>query len=152
MRSLIFSKILYLFWLVFFSCSLSAKEDTPQQIQGATRIQAETLLELVETKSDLVIIDARKAQDREAGYIESAILLTNTDMTETVLANIVPNKSTPLVFYCNGTKCGRSVDASKKAIGWGYTEIYWFRGGWEEWSQKGLPYVLEKCNESSGAI
>jgi rhodanese-related sulfurtransferase len=38
-------------------------------------------------------------------------------------------------------KCGRSFESAKIAIAEGYSKIYWFRGGMEEWEGKGLPVV-----------
>ena len=35
----------------------------------------------------------------------------------------------------------RSTNAIRKAREWGYKELYWFRGGWKEWSDKRLPVV-----------
>jgi len=87
----------------------------------------------------MVIIDARKASDREKGYIEDSIGLPDTDTTEQSLASYLPGKATPVIFYCNGVKCGRSVKSAKNAVNWGYSNIYWFRGGWEEWMDNGYP-------------
>jgi len=65
--------------------------------------------------------------------------LPNTSTNEESLAKHIASKDTPVLFYCNGVKCGRSVESSKLAVSLGYKKIYWFRGGWEEWTQKGMP-------------
>jgi len=65
---------------------------------------------------------------------------------EMILANpelIVIDKNTPLLFYCNGVRCLRSSDSLTKAVGWGYTNLFWFRGGWKEWTEKRLPMVTD---------
>ncbi len=116
--------------------------DTPNQISGTTKVSAEEVIALVEELDDLVIIDARKSQDHSAGFIEGAVSLPDTETNPANLANIIPSKSTPVLFYCNGIKCGRSVTACKIAIADGYSKIYWFRGGWDEWVNKGLPVSL----------
>ncbi|WP_455366992.1 rhodanese-like domain-containing protein, partial [Kaarinaea lacus] len=78
--------------------------------------------------------------DREsAGWIEGSVGLPDYDTSAESLAKHIPSKSTPVLFYCNGVKCGRSVNSSKVAIEAGYQNIYWFRGGWEEWTEKGMP-------------
>ncbi|MEY8204580.1 MAG: rhodanese-like domain-containing protein [Bermanella sp.] len=112
---------------------------SPESIEGTTRIDAETLIDLLDSEDDLVIIDARIPADREGGYIEGAIFLPDTETTNAALAQNIPHKSNPVVFYCNGEKCGRSVKSAKMAVQAGYSRIYWFRGGWEEWLAKGLP-------------
>ncbi len=118
-----------------------AKEKTPEFIDETTRVSAEELIDLVESTPDLVIIDARKKSDYEKGHIEGAHSLPNTDTTKDTLANLVPSKDHSVLFYCNGVNCGRSVESCKKAIGWGYSNIYWFRGGIEEWLFEDLPVI-----------
>lgn len=119
----------------------AGKKETPQFIDGTTRVSAEEVIDLVESKPDLVIIDARKASDYQKGYIEGAVSLPNTETTPETLAKVIPSKETPVLFYCNGAKCGRSVKSAKIAVQAGYKNIYWFRGGIEEWQAKGLPLV-----------
>ncbi len=133
----------------FITCSLlmlgvaQAAENTPESIDGTTRVTAEELIELVGNLDDFTIVDARKASDRTKGWIEDSVGLPNTDTTPETLASIAPDKMKPILFYCNGVKCGRSVESSKNAVKWGYKKIYWFRGGMEEWENKGLPIVKE---------
>ena len=120
------------------------KVKAPEFIPNTTRVTAEEVVELVTEKPDLVIIDARKASDREsAGWIEGSIGLPNYETDESSLAKFVPSKTTPVLFYCNGVKCGRSVESAKKAVSYGYKNVYWFRGGWEEWMAKGMPVSRE---------
>ena len=68
-----------------------------------------------------------------------AVGLPDTDTTEAALAKHIATKTTPVVFYCNGVKCGRSSKSAKLAVGLGYSKVFWFRGGWAEWVEKGLP-------------
>jgi len=110
----------------------------PENIEGATMIAAVELIELAATTSDLVVIDARKLADWEDGYIDGAIHMVNTEMTPDTLAAIV-RRDQPVVFYCNGRNCYRSGDASTKAVQWGWRQVYWFRGGIEEWVAEGFP-------------
>ena len=118
--------------------------EVPQFVDGTTKVSAEELITLVEKNPKLVIIDSRKASDLDKGFIEGAIGLPNTDTNAASLAKIVPTKTTPIVFYCNGIHCGRSVKAADIAKAEGYNKIYWFRGGMEEWEAKGLPVTKKK--------
>ena len=121
--------------------ALAEKKDMPEQLDGTTRVSAEELIELVETAPDLVIIDARKFSDHAKGWIEGSISLPNTETNEASLAKHIPTKSTPVLFYCNGVKCGRSSESAKIALSLGYSKIYWFRGGMDEWETKGYPVI-----------
>lgn len=116
-----------------------AEEETPENIQGTTRVNADEVINLVESMPDLTIIDARKTSDREKGYIEGSIGLPDTETDEDALAMHITGKDTPVLFYCNGVKCGRSVKSAKLAVSLGYSKVYWFRGGWAEWVENGLP-------------
>lgn len=114
---------------------------SPEDIPGTIKVDAEGVLDLVEKVPELVIVDSRIRQDRLQGYIEGSLSLPDVETGCQSLARIVPGKSTPVLFYCNGPKCGRSVHASRKALGCGYQRVYWFRGGFEEWTRKNYPYV-----------
>src|SRR3989344_1575483 len=114
---------------------------SPDHIPGVEKVDAEGLLDLVDKVPGLVIVDARIRQDRLQGYIEGSVSLPDVETDCTSLARIVPARSAPVLFYCNGPKCGRSVHASRKALECGYKRVYWFRGGFEEWSKKNYPFL-----------
>lgn len=116
---------------------------SPESIPGTTKVSAEDFIELVNTVNKLVIIDARIPGDRKQGYIEGSVSLPDVDTNCKSLAKHIPDKSTPALFYCNGIRCGRSVNAVKDAMKCGYNNIYWFRGGFEEWINKGYPYLQQ---------
>jgi len=101
------------------------KSIAPDEIPGIAKVDAEGLL-------DLVMIDARLRQDRQQSYIEGSISLPDVKTTCASLAKYAPRKSSPVLFYCNGPKCGRSAHSCRKALACGYTHVYWFRGGFEE--------------------
>ncbi|ARU55407.1 MAG: rhodanese-like domain-containing protein [Pseudomonadales bacterium] len=128
-----------LFLFAFANVALAEEMDAPESVEGTTRISAEDLIDLVDEYDDLVLIDSRIPKDRAGGKIEGSVSLPDTETTPAKLAEAIATKSTPVIFYCNGVKCGRSVKASKMAVAEGYSKVYWFRGGWEEWTNKGLP-------------
>jgi len=135
--------------LIFIGLSLLVSNITfaegklvPEFIDGTTRVNAEQMIELVDKYANLVIVDSRKASDYEKGYIEGSSSLPDTQTSAESLHKVIDSKQTPVVFYCNGVKCGRSLKAAKVAIDSGYKLVYWFRGGMEEWEAKGLPVVF----------
>ncbi len=129
--------------MMLVSSSSYAGELTPEKLAGTTLVSAEDVIDLVGQHADMVIIDARKNSDRLKGYIEGSVGLPNTETNATSLAKHVTSKSTPVVFYCNGVKCGRSVKSAKIALAEGYSKVYWFRGGWDEWTGKGMPVTKD---------
>ncbi|MFK5912994.1 MAG: rhodanese-like domain-containing protein [Woeseiaceae bacterium] len=118
-------------------------KDAPLLIPGTTKVFAEDVLQLAEKIPELLIIDARIHSDRKQGYIEGSISLPDINTNCASLAKIIPTKKAPVLFYCNGVKCGRSVKSSKIALKCGYNNIYWFRGGYEEWKNKNFPFIKE---------
>ena len=134
-----------LFVLFLISAPVAAQVDvSPAEIAGATKVDAEGLVELVQTQERLVVVDSRITSDRAHGYIEDSISLPDIHTDCDSLKKLAADRATPILFYCNGPKCGRSGKAVKKAIACGYTRLYWFRGGFEEWRIKGYPTIKDR--------
>lgn len=55
----------------------------------------------------------------------------------------IPDPATPLVVYCNGVYCWKSLKALRAANDNGYRKLYWLRGGITEWRRAGLPLSTE---------
>lgn len=115
----------------------------PEEIPGVVRLDAEGLIETVRTVEGLVLIDSRIAMDRKQGYIEGSVSLPDVETDCESLAVVIPARTHPVLFYCNGPKCGRSVAAIRIAQACGYSNLYWFRGGFKEWSENGYPFLKE---------
>jgi rhodanese-related sulfurtransferase len=129
--------------MVSVPLSFAAEIVSPDSIPGTTKLDAEGVINVVNTVPDLVLVDSRITTDRKQGFIEGSVSLPDIETTCATLAKIIPRKSQPTLFYCNGVKCGRSVKAITTAKECGYSAIYWFRGGFEEWKAKGYPYITE---------
>jgi rhodanese-related sulfurtransferase len=136
---------LVLVLFILCSCNLQAgpKPVVPEKISGANNLTAEQVIELILSTPDLLIIDSRKKTEYIKGHIEGAVNIINTKMTKVKLAGLAKNKESRILFYCNGDRCMRSGDAVKKSLLWGYKNIFWFRGGWKEWTDKRLPVIIE---------
>lgn len=117
------------------------KPIAPEAIPDVVIVTAEEAIDLMLESPDMPVIDSRKKTEYVKGHIEGAVSLLDTEMTEQALFDICPEKHSPILFYCNGVRCLRSSNAILKARDWGYTNLFWFRGGWKEWSEKRLPVV-----------
>jgi rhodanese-related sulfurtransferase len=113
---------------------------SPDFIDGSVLVTAEEFIDLVGKTPDLIVIDSRIPGDRKQGFVEGSVSLPDVDTTCDTLTNKIPAKTAPTLFYCNGVKCGRSAKAVQIALSCGFSQIYWFRGGFEEWLAKGYPY------------
>ncbi|MEJ2214884.1 MAG: rhodanese-like domain-containing protein [Gammaproteobacteria bacterium] len=128
-----------LFFSLFVNIALAEKPMAPDKVSGAELVTAEQVIELVQSMPNLVIIDARREEEFKRGHIDGAHSILDVEMTQEDLNALLTEKDQPIVFYCNGPRCVRSSNASTKAVSWGYKKIYWFRGGWKEWTDKGYP-------------
>lgn len=116
--------------------------EAPMEIPGATTVDAEGVIALIESTPDLVILDNRSVADYDAGHIEGAIRLIDTDINGAAdLAAHVPSMDAPVLFYCNGLSCGRAANATEMAIDYGYTNVSYYALGMTEWRDLGLPLV-----------
>lgn len=121
--------------------AISEEKLAPNQIPGSTKVSAEEVFVLFEREPELVIIDARIRMDRKQGYIEGSQSLPDVETNCTSLKPFIKAKDAPALFYCNGPKCERSTKSVIKALACGYSNVYWFRGGFEEWKAKGYPML-----------
>ena len=121
----------------------SDKPFAPESIPGATSVSAEEVVAMIISNPELVVIDSRKKTEYVKGHIEGAINILNTELTAARLEEVSPDRNKALLFYCNGIRCLRSTDSIGKALDWGYANIFWFRGGWTEWTEKRLPVITD---------
>jgi rhodanese-related sulfurtransferase len=143
MRRTCLAHIFAMFLGLLYTASVAANSQAQivEQIPGIEKVNAEQLIDLAADTPDLLIIDSRIANDRAHGYIEGSISLPDTETDCDALAKLIPVKRHPTLFYCNGPTCGRSARAVKIAMQCGYTNLYWFFGGFEEWQAKKYPYI-----------
>lgn len=136
--------ILWMFTVPAISAAPATSERvSPDSIEGSVKVDAEGLIALAEKFQNLTIIDSRISSDRIQGHIEGSLSLPDEKTNCDALKQSVAVKTSPVVFYCNGPKCGRSAIAVKIAVSCGFENVFWFRGGFEEWKDKKYPYIKE---------
>ncbi|MBI3299929.1 MAG: rhodanese-like domain-containing protein [Elusimicrobia bacterium] len=62
-------------------------------------------------------------------------------LTETLINEKAPTKDALIVTYCGGLKCPSSKQAADKLVSLGYTNVFAFEGGLQEWTEAGFPVV-----------
>jgi rhodanese-related sulfurtransferase len=121
--------------------AVAAAQDAPLEISGTKTVNARQIFELVAKTPNIVIIDSRKEEDYASGHIEGAVRLIDTDVNAESLGQRIKSKDTPVLFYCNGVKCGRAAKAVEKAVQLGYSQVYYYALGMDEWNAERLPLV-----------
>ncbi len=128
--------LIMLFSFLFVTEGVLAKSPAPEQVDGAVTISTKRAKSLM--NQGVTFIDVRRVTDYQASHIQWAVHLDLVlDLTEESLAAVV-KKHQPVVFYCNGDMCQRSAVASEKAVAWGWTKVFYYRGGFPDWVKAGL--------------
>ena len=131
-------------WMIGAALALSASSadaGAPHAIAGAVTVDADQVISMVVDGDGVHLIDARTPKDYDAAHIEGAVMLTDDTMTEESLLEVVGAHDASVIFYCNGANCGRAANATTKAVGWGFSNVYYYFGGIEDWKSLELPLV-----------
>lgn len=114
-----------------------------KSIDGAITLSAFKIIDQISANNAIILIDSRYPTDRKQGYIQGSISLPDTDTHCKSLGHHIPSLDHPVIFYCNGIHCKRSEIAINIALACHYNNLFWFRGGFDEWLAKKLPYIKE---------
>lgn len=124
--------------LIGMTASVSAStKESPAQIDGATTVDATKAKSMFDKGT--LFVDVRKDKDFNAGRIPGAEHIELKKVLSEATLGKVAKKGQAVVIYCNGPKCMRSSKASAKAVGWGFKNVYYFRGGFPAWKSAGYP-------------
>ncbi|ALT78855.1 rhodanese-like domain-containing protein [Paucibacter sp. KCTC 42545] len=122
--------------------------DTPATLTGVKVVSADEVKKMLD--AGVPVIDTRVAAEYAEKTIKGAKSVPyreksskdvkfDASLDQFDLSKLPSDKAAPLVFFCNAGECWKSYKASVAAQKAGYTKINWFRGGFPEWSAKGLP-------------
>ncbi|MCF6253554.1 MAG: hypothetical protein L3J38_02280 [Thiomicrorhabdus sp.] len=111
----------------------------PMSVPGATTVDTAEAKKLWD--SGAIFIDSRKKEDWEDGHIAKAIHLDRGDREKYTRENVSKmfKKDQALVTYCYGEVCTRSSQMAADLVSVGYTNVYFYRGGFPAWSFAGHP-------------
>ncbi len=93
------------------------------------QITPEEAKKLMETASDYLIVDVRRADEYAAGHIPGAICVPNEEIQDGNVDGL-PDTDQLLLIYCRSGR--RSKLAAQKLVELGYTRVYEF-GGILDW-------------------
>jgi len=119
----------------------------PETMEGAATVKMEDFQKMAPdiNSGKILIVDMRTPEWFLKETIPGSINLPYTDLSGSITkANVKIKKleDKPIIAFCNGWWCGQSPTGIKALISLGYKgKIYWFRGGNQDWSDAGLPFV-----------
>jgi len=122
------------YWAILLVMVFSAA--SAQEVQS---IKPEDLKKLIESKSDLVVVDTQPKSAYDIGHIPGAVNFPWASQIKTP-SNLPRNKL--LVLYC---ACSHEEDASDVAEQlmkkFGYKQVKVLEGGWLRWQELDYPIV-----------
>ncbi|SCA57672.1 Rhodanese domain protein [Candidatus Terasakiella magnetica] len=122
--------------LIAFSTSpVSAADVAPEAVVGAETIDVAKAKALHEQEA--LFVDLRMEEDFNKGHIPGAESMNIAGAFNKDAFELLADQDQIVVFYCYGTGCMRSYTASTRAVGWGYTNIKYFRTGMPAWKEAG---------------
>lgn len=134
-------KNLSVYFLTIFFSLLSgqalAEKVSPLSVDGATSVDATQAKALFD--KGVLFVDVRSDKDWAAGRIPDAVHIELKKIFNEATLGKEIKKDEAAVIYCNGPSCLRSSKASEKAVGWGFSKIYYFREGFPAWKSAGYP-------------
>lgn len=99
-----------------------------------TSISEVVVKELIDSKANVMIIDARPTRVFEEGSVPTAVNIPDT-FFDKMKDKLPAAKDTPLVYFCGGNKCPLSPKSAEKAKALGYTNVKLFQAGYPAWKQ-----------------
>jgi len=124
-----------------FAVSKSTKKDgiAPLSVKGAVTITTEEALTLWQKK--VPFVDVRPANMYKDAHIDGAISLPLTGGLSKQTLGEIAGPNDEVVIHCRGVNCMMGSQASKRAIKWGYTKVYYYRVGFKGWKKDGLDII-----------
>lgn len=103
-------------------------------------IEAKQLKDTLATNSGVAVINTLSEDAFNAKHIPKSVNVPQDapDFVERV-EKTTSGKSDPVVVYCASASCDSSTKAGKKLEEAGFTNVYDFEGGIDEWEKNQLP-------------
>ena len=98
-----------------------------------------TRTELQSRLGTIVLLEALPSNYFEAEHLPGAQNMP-LDEIDTLASLLVPDKGAAVVTYCAGPSCPNSKIAAERLETLGYTDVYAYEGGKEDWLAGGLPF------------
>ena len=125
------------FGLISVTYADAGKIGTASGITGVKQINGEDVVKLADYDEDMVTFDSRSTAQRKQGSLSWSEAFNAKTLTSKLLADKVFEKTTIIVFY-GEVNSQKAAQGATFAVKNGYKNVYWFKGGWNEWKQKKL--------------
>ena len=122
---------------------------TPATLSGGKVISVEEGKKLSDAKQAM-FIDTRSPVNFGKGHVPTAVSVAYKEKSDKVasfdasvdqfdMAKLPADKNAKIVFYSDGPTGWKSYKGAVLSIKDGYKNVMYMRGGWADWTAKGLP-------------
>lgn len=111
------------------------KRDSPAPAAKPMEVKYEQVFRL-SSDPDALILDARKEHEFAEGHIPGAKNLNVLEFDKHVEDVIGLPRDKRIVVYCGGGLCELSHDLCNNLIAFGFTRVFIYIGGYEDWKQQ----------------
>lgn len=120
---------------------VASSKQEHQPVIHLNEIDADSMRALVESDS-AILFDARTPDEFNTGHIANALSfpISQFDSMYPLYQDRLAETKT-VITYCSGIHCTDSTMLAKELYLKGYTDIFVFKGGVEEWQGLGYPLI-----------
>lgn len=105
-------------------------------------VQTEQLKQWYDQKKPMIVLDARSKPYFNGTLLPNAKWVS-AESSEKEIQAAAPSKSALIVVYCAGVKCPASGWLYDKMVAMGYTNVYEYHQGLQEWTKRGFPVTKQ---------
>lgn len=124
------------------NASTSYQHKEKVQMVNYGHIDAKALKNLIDTKTKMVILDARNKDWDDGRRVPGGKSLP-FDSDAGLYTQVAPDKNALIVVYCGSEQCPAGKTLVGKMLSEGYTHILEYAGGIQEWANV-LHYPIEQ--------
>lgn len=104
--------------------------------QKVRTISFDELQQKIKNDESFALVDARSREDYDKSHLPGALSVPVEDVRD--YAGRL-DKNEEIITYCGGFQCPASTMAAKEFMSLGFKDVLDYKGGIQEWSEKGYP-------------
>jgi rhodanese-related sulfurtransferase len=108
-------------------------------------ISVEELLRKLDESAAIVLIDALAPMVYAHSHLPGAINLPASSLDRFMIERRLPDRDAEIIVYCSSSDCDDSIVTARELAALGYTNVFHYAGGKDEWRARGLP--LERAGK-----
>lgn len=93
----------------------------------------------IENDPTVVVLEVLPEEQYREYHLPRAINVPFGNQFAQQIEQLVPDKSQPVILYCQNKACQASAKAARKLYELGYDRVYDYEAGKEDWKEAGLP-------------